>query len=101
MTDELGSLSAPVPKAGTGAKPGPLLDEDRLDELETFALDDDAPDDARVSLPARDVRDMVRLIAIVRAALVLRDVAAAETWTDGTLPAAVQRFDAARVGVLT
>jgi hypothetical protein len=50
-----------------------MIDEDRLDELET--LMPDVPDGARLSLPARDVRDLVRLIPCLRAWK-----AAAEAW---------------------
>lgn len=42
---------------------------DRLDELETFRMEDDTPLDARISLPWRDLRDLVALIPVVRAAM--------------------------------
>jgi hypothetical protein len=96
MTDELGSLSAPVPRDGAGARL--LLDEDRLDELETFSVDDDTPDKARVALPARDVRDLVRLIPCLRAALELRDmvVSRSDYSVSPALQSVVLRFDAER-----
>jgi hypothetical protein len=50
-----------------------VIDPDRLAELDTFRLDEDTPDDARVSLPARDVRDLVSLISVVRAAIAMRE----------------------------
>lgn len=46
-----------------------MIDQDRLDELECFRLEDDTPEDARVSLPWRDLRDLVSLIPVVRAAM--------------------------------
>ena len=45
-----------------------MIGSDRLDELETL-LPDDMPDDARLSVPARDLRDLVLLIPVARAAL--------------------------------
>lgn len=43
-----------------------MIDSDRLDELETYRPDDDQPLDARVSLPWRDLRDLVALIPYAR-----------------------------------
>lgn len=40
---------------------------DRLAELETLAPDDDCPADARLSVPASDLRDLLALIPVVRA----------------------------------
>jgi hypothetical protein len=39
---------------------------DRLAELETLAPDEDCPADARFSVPAADLRDLLALIPIVR-----------------------------------
>jgi hypothetical protein len=41
---------------------------DRLAELETLAPDEDCPPDARFSVPASDLRDLLALIPMVRAA---------------------------------
>lgn len=49
------------------------MTNDRLDELETFRLEDDTPLDARISLPWRDLRDLVALIPVVRAAMRMAD----------------------------
>lgn len=46
------------------------MTNDRLDELATYTTEEDTPDDARVSLPWRDLRDLVALIPVVRAAFV-------------------------------
>jgi hypothetical protein len=46
---------------------------DRLAELETLAPDADCPADARLSLPVADIRDLLALVPMVRAAEVLRD----------------------------
>jgi len=89
MTDELASLSAPIPK--------PMIDDDRLDELDTFRVDEDVPDDARVSLPARDVRDLVRLIPCLRAAVSLRDAVTLQPGMHPGVWEAVRRFDEERV----
>lgn len=45
------------------------MTNDRLDELATFRMEDDTPPDARISVPWRDLRDLVRLIPVARAAL--------------------------------
>jgi hypothetical protein len=45
---------------------------DRLDELATYTTEDDTPDDARISLPWRDLRDLVALIPVARAAVAWR-----------------------------
>lgn len=50
------------------------IDPDRLSELETWRPEDDTPDDAKVRIPAGDLRDLVALIALVRAA---------QTWREG------------------
>ncbi len=44
-----------------------MINADRLDELATFQVDEGTPDDARISIPARDLRDLVALIPVVRA----------------------------------
>ncbi len=46
-----------------------MIDHDRLDELGTWRPDDDTPDDAKIRIPAGDLRDLVRLIPIARAAM--------------------------------
>jgi hypothetical protein len=46
---------------------------DRLAELETLAPDEDCPADARLSVPVSDLRDLLAVIPVVRAAEVLRD----------------------------
>ena len=80
-----------------------MISEDRLDELATFILDDDTPPDAYIRLPARDVRDLVRLVAVVRAAIALREAVvvgkhhgAPSGITDLDVMNAVNRFDAER-----
>ncbi len=77
-----------------------MISHDRLAELDTFRLDEDTPDDTYIRLPARDVRDLVSLISVVKAAVALRDLVALvhgravspspELW------AAIKRFDAER-----
>lgn len=42
---------------------------DRLAELETLAPDEGCPEDARLSVPVGDLRDLLALIPIARAAL--------------------------------
>lgn len=81
-----------------------MIDPDRLDELATFVIDEDVPDDARVYLPAGDVRDLVRLVAVVRAGVALRDEAA--EWVAGgdcgkmlRLASLIGRFDGERAGL--
>jgi hypothetical protein len=46
---------------------------DRLAELETLAPEEDCPADARFSVPASDLRDLLALIPIVLAAEALRN----------------------------
>lgn len=46
-----------------------MIDSDRLDELSTYVVDDDTPDDAKIRIPAGDLRDLVALIPVVRAAM--------------------------------
>jgi hypothetical protein len=58
-------------------------------------VDEDTPDNARVSLPVRDVRDLVRLIPCLRAAIAMRDLAAHHI--EPALQLAIQRFDAERL----
>ena len=45
------------------------MSPDRLDELETYRLEDDVPSDAKIRIPAGDLRDLVALIPVVRAAM--------------------------------
>ena len=40
---------------------------DRLSELETWLPEEDTPDDAKIRIPAGDLRDLVALIPVVRA----------------------------------
>lgn len=54
------------------------IDSDRLDELATYQLDDDTPPDAKVRIPAGDLRDLVALIPVVRAAM-----AGSDEWVRG------------------
>lgn len=48
------------------------MTNDRLDELECWRPDDDTPDDAKVRIDTRDLRDLVSLIPVVRAAMAWR-----------------------------
>lgn len=78
-----------------------MIDPDRLAELDTFRLDEDTPDDVRIVLPARDVRDLVQLISVVRAAIDLRDeaagwVASGDCGRMGKLARLITRFDEER-----
>lgn len=57
-----------------------MIDADRLDELECWRPDDDTPDDAKVRIPAGDLRDLVALIPVARAAA--RLVRAREEYED-------------------
>jgi hypothetical protein len=75
-----------------------VISPDRLDELDTFRVDEDVPDDARISLPAADVRDLVRLVAVVRAGIALREAVVQAVITKRDVMAAVQRFDGERMG---
>ena len=45
-----------------------MIDADRLDELSTWLPESDTPDDAKIRIPAGDLRDLVGLIPVVRAA---------------------------------
>ena len=76
-----------------------MIDSDRLAELDTFRVDDDTPDDATIRLPARDVRDLVQLISVVRAAIELRDSVVDEPGSRGSsvgVMEALRRFDEER-----
>jgi hypothetical protein len=74
-----------------------MIDPDRLAELDTFRLDEDTPDEVRISLPARDVRDLVSLISVVRAAIDLRELIAVSLWvTNPEVARAIVRFDEER-----
>ena len=76
-----------------------MISPDRLDELDTFRVDEDVPDDAQVRLPARDVRDLVRLISVVRAAIELREAVVDEPGSRGSsvgVMEALRRFDEER-----
>lgn len=57
-----------------------MIDSDRLDELATWRPDDDCPDDAKIRIPAGDLRDLVALIPVARAAA--RLVKAREEYED-------------------
>lgn len=46
-----------------------MIDPDRLDELSTWLPESDTPDDAKIRIPAGDLRDLVALIPVVRAAI--------------------------------
>ena len=72
-----------------------MIDQDRLEELDTLRIDEDTPDHVRISLPVGDVRDLVQLISVVRAGIALRDEAARGPWTDSVW-AAIKRFDEER-----
>jgi redox-regulated HSP33 family molecular chaperone len=76
-----------------------MIDEDRLDELETYQLDDDTPDDAKVRIPAADLRDLVRCVAALRAAIAIRDAVLGAMIMRSDVLGAVKRFDEER-GVL-
>lgn len=58
------------------------MTNDRLSELETFRLEDDTPPDARVSVPWRDLRDLVRLIPVARAAMAYEEEGAVTALLD-------------------
>lgn len=73
-----------------------MIDDDRLAELDTFRIDEDTPDDARISLPAADVRDLVSLISIVRAAIAIRQAVLGNMIMRSDVLSAVKRFDEER-----
>lgn len=78
-----------------------MISSDRLDELQTYAVDDDCPDDAKIRIPAGDLRDLVRLVGVVRASVEMRDAVVTAAIGDDHVVAvmlAVQRFDAERAG---
>ncbi len=78
-----------------------MIDTDRLAELDTMRLDADTPPDARISLPAADLRDLVQLIPIVRAAIELRNAVRDAVVTNRAVMRAAKRFDGERAGVLS
>ncbi len=76
-----------------------MIDSDRLDELETYRLEDDVPGDAKVRIPAEDLRDLVRCVAVVRAGIAIRDAVLGAMIMRSDVLGAVKRFDEER-GVL-
>ncbi len=73
-----------------------MIDEYRLSELETYRPDDDTPDDTKIRIRAADLRDLVRCVAAVRAALAIRDAVLGAVITKPSVLEAVKRFDAER-----
>jgi hypothetical protein len=71
---------------------------DRLAELETLAPDDDCPGDGRFSVPASDLRDLLALIPMVRAAEALRNSLDADEQEDlsGKVCEAFEAYDQVR-----
>lgn len=70
LREELAAERAVLPTLPEAVRAGrvpvkrPTLD--RLAELETYAPDEDCPEDARFSLPVSDLRDLLALIPVVR-----------------------------------
>ena len=71
-----------------------MIDNDRLDELETYRVEDDTPEDARISLPWRDLRDLVALIPVARAGRLLCDALDDQrNFSDGVIEVRMENFD--------